>query len=376
MKTTLLAVVGLSPQVLTETLYSLHRQNVHVNAIRVITTRPGRDTILSALLAKPDGHFWTYIKEYGIDEDAIAFGPESIHCVAHPDGELINDILDEEDNVALMNCCLEEAFHLTSQEDTRVIFSIAGGRKTMSACLLSAAVLYGRKQDLVCHVLVSPEFENHPAFFYPPKTSIPLTLRDHRGNPYIKETRYAQLHLVEIPFVGVRGFLDADLLKEPLDPATVQNILLRRRQSSPLVCDLTKGTITWRGITAAMMPAHLALYAFFLLRKRDVSCGRERCQNCWDCYLEFAELTRHQEQLTGLYRRIHEHDRDLNSMSDSGILGLDPDNFRSYKAKIRSRLLVAFGAGVDRKLPIEGRGKKPDPRYGVPLDRGKIRVVL
>ncbi|NLV24760.1 MAG: TIGR02584 family CRISPR-associated protein, partial [Deltaproteobacteria bacterium] len=41
MKTVLLAVCGLSPQVITETLYALHQQGRQVDAVRVLTTRQG-----------------------------------------------------------------------------------------------------------------------------------------------------------------------------------------------------------------------------------------------------------------------------------------------------------------------------------------------
>ncbi len=44
MKNILLAVTGLSLQVITETLYALHQNNRHVDAIHVITTRrQGKD---------------------------------------------------------------------------------------------------------------------------------------------------------------------------------------------------------------------------------------------------------------------------------------------------------------------------------------------
>ena len=43
MKNILLAVTGLSPQVITETLYALHQINRRVDAIHVITTRDGKE---------------------------------------------------------------------------------------------------------------------------------------------------------------------------------------------------------------------------------------------------------------------------------------------------------------------------------------------
>lgn len=45
MKNILLAVCGLTPQVITETLYALHQDQRKVDAIHVITTRNGKEKI-------------------------------------------------------------------------------------------------------------------------------------------------------------------------------------------------------------------------------------------------------------------------------------------------------------------------------------------
>lgn len=65
----LIAVVGLTPQVLTETLYSLtqiERPPVALNKIEVITTRPGRELIEKALLRPKGGQFHTFCRDYSI----------------------------------------------------------------------------------------------------------------------------------------------------------------------------------------------------------------------------------------------------------------------------------------------------------------------
>lgn len=67
MKNILLAVTGLSPQVITETLYVLHQNNRHVDAIHVITTRDGKEKVYSDLLGGKKGHYFRYLEEYNID---------------------------------------------------------------------------------------------------------------------------------------------------------------------------------------------------------------------------------------------------------------------------------------------------------------------
>ena len=81
MKTILLAVTGLSPQVITETLYALHQSNRHVDAIHVITTRDGKEKIYTGLFGGKQGHYYNYLEEYNIQPDSIDFSHENIHVV-------------------------------------------------------------------------------------------------------------------------------------------------------------------------------------------------------------------------------------------------------------------------------------------------------
>jgi len=137
-KNILLAVVGLTPQVITEALYALHQEGRAVNAL---------------LLASGQGAYYRYLKDYDLDPLGIEFGPENVHVLADHHGIEIDDIVGLEENEILLRTCLDQACRFTLSEDTSVYFLIAGGRKTMSACLAVAAQFYGRPQDRVYHVL-------------------------------------------------------------------------------------------------------------------------------------------------------------------------------------------------------------------------------
>lgn len=63
-------------------------------------------------------------------------------------------------------------------------------------------------------------------------------------------------------------------------------------------------------------------------------------------------------------------------MSDRGIINLNAENFNSYKAKIRKDIEREFGPYVIHELAIESVGKKPDTKYGINIDRDKIRVIF
>lgn len=66
----LVAVVGLTPQVITETLYFLtqvRQPPASLAEIHVLTTRAGKEQVLTHLLAPSRGRFHTFCEEYGLD---------------------------------------------------------------------------------------------------------------------------------------------------------------------------------------------------------------------------------------------------------------------------------------------------------------------
>jgi len=373
-KNILLAVCGLSPQVITETLYAIHQTGRRVDAIHVITTREGKERIFSSLLAERQGHFHRYLAEYGFSPHEIAFDASTIHVIAHDPGREIADIADERDNEATLRKCLELTFDLTRDPDTAVFFSVAGGRKTMSACLAVAAQMYSRPQDRIYHVLVSPEFENSPEFFYPPKASRAIPLVDAAGQPYYKETRYARVNLVHLPFVSIRNRLSDRLLTKPMDPATLMLSLVREEQKR-LTINLLQGKLVYRGLELDLMPAWMALYAFFALRKKDCDLPHTDCRDCDACFMDIHGIFESQKRITDLYKKLS-GTRPVEEMSDTGITNLNADNFNSYKGKIRKNLMDRFGPYALPELEIASKGRRGSTRYGLFIDRNRIEVIL
>ena len=79
----LVAVAGLTPQVITETLYYLTQRRdppVALSDIHVLTTQPGREQILAELLEPSGGRFYTFCVEYDLDPASIAFDPIISMC--------------------------------------------------------------------------------------------------------------------------------------------------------------------------------------------------------------------------------------------------------------------------------------------------------
>ena len=370
----LLAVIGLSPQVITETLFALNQQSRPVDCIHVITTRQGREKIHAELLASGTGHFYRYLRDHGDPDRRIEFHEGHVHVVRDPNGREIDDINTEEHNEACLELCLRLTYQLTASDDTAVFFSVSGGRKTMSSCLTLAAQMYGRPQDRIYHVLVSPEFEMNRDFYFPPRVSEPVCLRDEQGQPYWKESRYARLALVHMPFASIRRKLSDAFLKEPLDPGSLMASLIREDQAL-LEMDLLESKLRYKGMEVDMMPARMALYGLFIMMKKECSERRKTCSYCTECYLDMEAIYTRQSRIVELYRVISGRS-DLDEMSDTGILGLTAENFRSYKGKIRRDLETGFGRYSLEELEIASIGSRPNTKYGLRIDKRKIKIIM
>jgi len=73
----------------------------------------------------------------------------------------------------------------------------------------------------------------------------------------VKETRYARINLVPIPFVSIRDKLSANMLDEPKDPATLM-LSLVREEPYRLTVDLAAGKLAYKHLELDLMPARLA----------------------------------------------------------------------------------------------------------------------
>ena len=158
----LLAVTGLTPQIVTETLYAVAVKGTPrwvPTEIRIITTRQGAEKAermsLPAELRQLCG-------DYDLPE--AAFGVEDIRIIKSPNGKPLDDILDEADNAAVADFITEEVRALTADPNASLHVSIAGGRKTMGFYVGYALSLFGREQDRLSHVLVPPSLEFERVF--------------------------------------------------------------------------------------------------------------------------------------------------------------------------------------------------------------------
>ncbi|MGH7100428.1 MAG: CRISPR-associated ring nuclease Csm6 [Stellaceae bacterium] len=122
------------------------------------------------------------------------------------DGTAIDDIRTERDAILFGDLVSEIVQRETLAPEARVHLSLAGGRKTMSFHGGAAMVLFGRAKDELSHVLVHPpEFEQCREFWFPTAHSAPL--KDRAGTPL--DAKDARIELAPIPFIRIRDYLPA-----------------------------------------------------------------------------------------------------------------------------------------------------------------------
>ena len=263
----LLAVTGLSPQILTETIYSLAVAASPVfipDEVHLITTADGAEYARHTLLDFGMGRFSELLRDYGL-QGRIRFDADCIHLIPGSDGQALHDIQTPEDNVLAADAITELVRHFTLNDDTALHVSIAGGRKTMGFFMGYALSLFGRTQDRLSHVLVSSPFESNHEFYYPPAQ--PRVLFDRNNKPI--HTADARIMLAEIPFVRLRHGLSQPLLDG--HAGFSQSVAAAQEHLAPpeLTLDLPRQTLTCAGHTVRLEPSVFAYYAWLAIRLKS-----------------------------------------------------------------------------------------------------------
>ena len=202
MKNVLFLVTGMTPQIITETIWALACDSENdspwiPDEVQVLSTQTGINQIKKRLLT--DGVFAQLQQDYP-QLAHIKFDETSLAVILHQSGQL-SDLKTPEDNEDAANIICKIIRDLTSQADLSLHVSIAGGRKTMGFYAGYALSLYGRAQDRMSHVLVEEDFEKALSFFYPTPYSYLVADRDEK---VIGDAKDAKVWLANIPFVRMK----------------------------------------------------------------------------------------------------------------------------------------------------------------------------
>lgn len=358
----LLCVTGLSPQIVTETLYALAvaREEPFVpEEIYLLTTAEGAERAKLALLSDEPGWFAKLCDDY--DLPPIEFNQESITVLTGADGIPLSDIRSPVDNAIAADTVTEMVRRLTEDGDTSLHVSIAGGRKTMGFYLGYALSLYGREQDELSHVLVSEEFESSWNFFYPTPYSQIIEVNDKK----LADTRFAQVTLAEIPFVSLRHGLPESLLNG--SSGFSETVAAARQSFTPGIlqidercCELQCGAQR-----VSLKPAEFAFYLMFVKDLLGTGAG-----------LHYKGSINLAAELLSNYRPLVGADSgDAQRMEEALAQGMGKDYFDQRKSKTNRALRQALGY-ASKHYEIALRRGVPFGSYGLfGLDAGKVRYI-
>lgn len=357
----LVAVVGMSPQVVTETIWVLIKERRFCpDEVRLITTCNGRNRALRDLLDPTEGRFHAFCRDYGL-VGKIRFDEDSITVIQDDEGRELDDIRTPEENAAAADTIVRVIGNACSDPNTIVHVSIAGGRKSMGFFAGYAMSLFARARDSVSHVLVNEPFESNRDFFYPPPEEKEIV--DARGVAFSSSN--ARVMLADIPIVRLRTGLPEDLLtgdasygraveeaQRALFPSTA---VIFRDDARGVVCE---------GIDVSLAPAQYAVFRWMAERaKRGESPVRPG--------LRHAE-----EEFFPLYEKLFptrpgDVERARKAIrSDEDFLKY----FQEKRSQIGAALAKKLGRTTAAHFRIVTYGKRPFVAYALALESNDIQL--
>lgn len=364
-KRILLCVTGLSPQIVTETLYALATQRAWIpDEVHVVTTATGAREVRLNLLAEKLGWFHRLVADYALPP--IAFSSEFIHVLATPQGTPLEDIRTPVDNEQAADFITQLMRDLTQDTHTELHVSIAGGRKTMGYYLGYALSLYGRTHDQLSHVLVSDPYENNRNFYYPTPYEHPIFVR--RGDKeQTYDAREARVELAEIPFVRLREGLPKELLKGDVRFSQAVAAAQCTGRKLALIIDRAARTVTASGESVKLPPKEFALL-WWLAKQRLAGLGPVVCSK------SFNHATA--QDYLAVFRTLFRPDSLETERTEATLArGMESTWFSPAKTKLNQAFIRALGeTGAQPYLVRAVNGRKA-ARFALTLPPEAIVLI-
>lgn len=270
-KKILISLVGLTPQVLTETLYCLVMKDFIPDEIHIITTKSGVGVIKRTLLNPDNSILDNFCNDMSCELKGKKYELCSTECSVKQEGNLFihglletDDIRNHDDNVEMADTIIDVIRVLCNDPNTDIHCSIAGGRKTMGFLAGYAMSLFGRSQDTLSHVLIEPEsYERARTFFYP-RQKADVTVTD----PVTRESRIlkakdASVSLADIPFIKLGNYIPQylkDNRKSYKDSIKLIDMGISKEQAHLVFGNPLEHCISCNGVNISLSPALYTLY--------------------------------------------------------------------------------------------------------------------
>ncbi len=363
----LLAVTGMTPQVVTETLYALacRAESPWIpDEIHLITTTTGAENARLNLLL-PDGWFHRLRADYRLPE--IEFPVENIHILRDAAGQPLDDIRTPEQNTLAADIITDTLRRMTESPETELHVSIAGGRKTMGYYLGYALSLYGRPQDRLSHVLVSDPFETNRDFYYPTPYDHPI--RSKRDNSITVDARNARVDLADIPFVRLREGLPESLRSGQAGFSRVVAIANRGLETPHLVLNVLQRQ-AWVDDESLALGSTEFVFLLWLAERAH----RDEAATDWstpEMAEEFlAVAARVLNTMRADYERI---EKALDWRKSAAIK--TAKYFEPHKSRVNTAIADALGKTAASRYSIARIREADTAQFFLPLEPGQIEIM-
>jgi CRISPR-associated protein (TIGR02584 family) len=283
-----------------------------------------------------------------------------IHCITDHQGTVLSDIRTRDDNTYAADYITKTVQELTADDNSSLIVSLSGGRRTMTFYVGYALSLFGRPQDRLTHVLVEDEYFFNTEFFYPTPEPLWVVRDDNTGFDASK----VEVTLADIPFVRLREGLPSRLLNGQTSFSDTVDAAQAEFAPAKVVFEAQTGDLRCGNKRVEMNTVELSFYVLMLTR-----CQREEGPVRWtDAALdkEFLEIyTQLRVGATGGTERIRK----------ALINGMTKEYFEQRKSRVNRALRLALGKRVAQIYCIDSHGKRPNTRFGVSLPASAILLV-
>ena len=371
-KRILLAVSGMSPQILTETLYALAVANSELfipTEIHLISTVSGAKKATLELLHAKTGKFHQLCRDYSLEN--IHFNEESIIVISDKDGTLLDDIKTPAQNEAAADFITSVVSRLTHDENVALHVSIAGGRKTMGYYLGYALSLYGRAQDRLSHVLVTERYESLRDFFYPTPDSLVIYDRDNQA----LDAHEAEVMLAQIPFVRLRRGIPQELLAGQTSFNDSIRFAQRLEADPSLQIDKDNQQFIVNGEEVKLKLINFVFYLWMLeetVKKQGVICRPDSNP----ANQKFRNMAYKESFLAFYDNKRFEKPKRMGKTEDPLEGGMTGKWLSERMSKVKEAFEKALGKTVAQDFVVQSEGKNSNLKYWLALkEEGGDRFV-
>lgn len=357
MKNILFLATGMTPPIITETMWALacdpNNDNPWIpDEIHILSTNGGINKIQKILFDK--GVFEKFKTDYPILQN-VEFHQDFLHVI-QKDGISLEDLKTPVDNELVADMICQKVRQFTQNDEVCLHVSIAGGRKTMGFYAGYALSLYGRSQDRMSHVLVQEDYEGADDFYYPTPHDDYVK---HGKSKRLLNAKDAKVWLADIPFVRMSHAISDKHQLKNTDKSFSEVVCQINESFNPVSVriDLGKNQIIVNDkiVIADLPPREFAMFHWFASLKKQGKSGIIAPKANMSSKNISGSDAQYIMQLSTEFLHYYE---DLKNLDDKTI-DVDKSFFESVKSLLKSALEERLGLELAKKLELkqDGRGK-------------------